>query len=95
MRKNGGKASRKIHYRAPTCLIDVFLTTTKPEHVNTTYGSPIMSEPKRGWRWAYRKTRSYHTSKAQAFYRATRYWVTGDTGSFISHGGFRKTRIRR
>ncbi len=54
-----------------------------------------MKERKRGWLWAYRKTRSYHTSMPQAFYRATRFWITGDTGSFVSHGGFRKTRIRR
>tara|TARA_Y100000782_G_scaffold33816_1_gene37783 strand:- start:4302 stop:4466 length:165 start_codon:yes stop_codon:yes gene_type:complete len=54
-----------------------------------------MDNRKRGWLWAYKKTRSYHTSKAQAFYRATRFWIMGDTGSFVSHGGFRKTRIRR
>ena len=54
-----------------------------------------MKERKRGWLWAYRKTRSYHTSMAQACYRATRFWITGDTGTFVSHGGFRKTRIRR
>lgn len=49
----------------------------------------------RGWRWAYSKTRRCHVNKLQALYRATRYWLTGDTGNFSSHGGFRKTRIRR
>ncbi|WP_341707980.1 hypothetical protein [Halopseudomonas sp.] len=54
-----------------------------------------MDDRKRGWRWAYLKTRSYHISKLQAAYHATRFWLTGDTGSFTSHGGLRKTRIRR
>ncbi|MCK5532842.1 hypothetical protein [Halopseudomonas sp.] len=54
-----------------------------------------MDDRKRGWRWAYAKARSYHTGKLQAAYRATRFWLTGDTGAFPSHGGFRKTRIRR
>ncbi len=48
-----------------------------------------------GWCWAYQKARSYHISQFQAGYRATRFWLTGDTGNFLSHGGFRKSRIRR
>ncbi|SDR69655.1 hypothetical protein SAMN05216421_0047 [Halopseudomonas xinjiangensis] len=54
-----------------------------------------MDENKRGWLWVYRKARSYHVTGLQAFYRATRFWITGDTGSFPTHGGFRKSRIRR
>lgn len=50
---------------------------------------------KRGWWWAYQKTRSYHVNKLSACYRATRYWLNGDTGNFSTHGGFRKTRIRK
>ncbi|WP_193073526.1 hypothetical protein [Pseudomonas sp. FME51] len=53
-----------------------------------------MNDSKRGWNWAYHKVRSYHVSRFQACYRATRFWLFGDTGSFISHGGFRKSRIR-
>lgn len=54
-----------------------------------------MEGEKRGWLWVYRKARSYHVSGVQAFYRATRFCLTGDTGSFATHGGFRKSRIRR
>jgi hypothetical protein len=53
------------------------------------------SSNSRGWFWAYNKTRSYHVSRSSAFFRATLFWITGDTGSFASHGGFRKSRIRR
>ena len=35
-----------------------------------------------GWLWAYRKMRSWHVSAVQAVYRASRYRLTGDTGSF-------------
>ncbi|MEH6669410.1 hypothetical protein [Halopseudomonas sp.] len=54
-----------------------------------------MSSSSRGWIWAYNKARSYHVSRASAFVRATRFWLTGDTGSFTSHGGFRRSRIKR
>ncbi|MBL4834649.1 MAG: hypothetical protein JKY26_11840 [Pseudomonas sp.] len=54
-----------------------------------------MSSSSRGWIWAYNKARSYHVSRMSAFVRATRFWVTGDTGSFTSHGGFRRSRIKR
>ncbi len=53
-----------------------------------------MSKSKRSWSWAYHKARSYHVSRLQACYRATRFWLLGDTGSFVTHGGFRKSRIR-
>lgn len=53
-----------------------------------------MNNREKSWRWAYEKIRSYHVSPLQAAYRATRFWLTGDTGSFTSHGGFRKSRIR-
>ena len=54
-----------------------------------------MDSDKRGWLWVYRKARSYHVSSVQAGYRQMRFWLTGDTGSFATHGGFRKSRIRR
>lgn len=54
-----------------------------------------MDSTKRGWNWAFKKARSYHVSAMQACYRATRFWLTGDTGSFVTHGGFRKSRIKR
>jgi len=55
----------------------------------------MMSSPKRGWRWVYGKIVGFHVGRWQAVYRATRYWLTGDTGSFMSHGGFRRSRIRK
>ncbi|MGI6408204.1 MAG: hypothetical protein ACOX0Y_05780 [Thiopseudomonas sp.] len=54
-----------------------------------------MSRSGYGWRWAYRKLISYHVSRKKAFYLATRYWITGDTGRFRSHGGFRMSRLRK
>lgn len=54
-----------------------------------------MGNSSRGWSWAYSKARSYHVSRVTAFFRASRFWITGDTGSFTTHGGFRKSRIRR
>lgn len=54
-----------------------------------------MDSSSRGWSWAYSKTRSYHASHITVFFRATRFWITGDTGYFTTHGGFRKSRIRR
>lgn len=57
-------------------------------------GNEFMSTQKRSWRWAYHKVRSYHVSWLPAAYRATRFYLFGDTGSFTSHGGFRTSRIR-
>jgi len=94
MRRQGKKASRKRLLQNNNCPTDDFLTACNHSK-STNIRQSIMNQPERGWSWAYSKTRSYHTSKLQALYRATRYWVTGDTGSFISHGGFRKSRIRR
>lgn len=54
-----------------------------------------MESSQHGWKWAYQKARGYHVSAVQAFYRATRFWLIGDTGTFLTHGGFRKSRIRR
>lgn len=54
-----------------------------------------MSQGERGWAWAYGKVRGYHVSALQAFYRATRFKLIGDTGTFSSHGGWRKSRITR
>ena len=53
-----------------------------------------MSTQKKSWLWAYHKVRSYHVSRLPAAYRATRFYLLGDTGTFTSHGGFRKSRIR-
>lgn len=50
---------------------------------------------KGGWGWAYRKIRSLHASRGTALFRATLYWLRGDSGSFSSHGGWGKSRIRR
>lgn len=54
-----------------------------------------MDQNRRGWVWAYRKVRGWHVSGFQAFYRATRFAITGDSGSFHSHGGWRKSRLTR
>lgn len=54
-----------------------------------------MNQSKRGWAWAYRKVRGWHVSSLQAIYRASRFALTGDTGSFASHGGWRKSRLTR
>lgn len=53
------------------------------------------SNKHRGMIWAYRKIRSLHVSPASAGYRALRYVLCGDTGNFLSHGGWQKSRIRR
>lgn len=57
--------------------------------------SKVKFNPQHNWMWAYRKARSYHISPVQACYRAVRFSLWGDTGFFTSHGGFRKSRIRR
>ncbi|MFT6465729.1 MAG: hypothetical protein ACJARL_002542 [Halopseudomonas sp.] len=54
-----------------------------------------MDQKKHGWIWAYTKARSYHLSSLHAGYRATRFFLTGDTGAFSSHGGWRRSRITR
>lgn len=48
---------------------------------------------RRGFRWAYRKARSYHAPILSALYRALRYELFNNTGWFHTHGGFKKTRI--
>lgn len=52
-----------------------------------------MNTSKHGWCWAYNTIISYHVSRRQAAYRALRYWLTGDTGVFRSHGGLRRSRL--
>ena len=44
---------------------------------------------------AYRKARSWDCSLLRASYRALRYAVTGDSGHFKTHGGWRVSRIIR
>jgi hypothetical protein len=55
-----------------------------------------MSEtPKHGWTWAYRKLRGLHCNRITAFYRATLYFVRGDTGTVTSEDLWQKIRLRR
>jgi len=51
--------------------------------------------PKHGWIWAYRKLRGLHCSRITALYRATLYFVRGDTGTLTSHDNWQKIRLRR
>ena len=74
--------------QSPAC------TTSSDRRNDPGIGSEIMSTQKKSWRWAYQKIRSYHVSRLPAAYRATRFHLLGDTGTFTSHGGFRKSRIR-
>lgn len=69
-------------------------TTSSDRRNDHGIGSENMSTQKKSWRWAYHKVRSYHVSPLPAAYRATRFYLLGDTGAFTSHGGFRKSRIR-
>ena len=50
---------------------------------------------RRGWTWAYRKLRGLYCSPITAGYRATRYWVLGDTGPCTSADGWQRIRLRR
>ncbi|WMJ68981.1 hypothetical protein [Stenotrophomonas sp. 24(2023)] len=46
------------------------------------------------YRYAYRKVRDWHVGPLRAGWLALRYTVTGDTGRFGSHGGWRVSRLR-
>ena len=50
---------------------------------------------RRGWKWAYRKMRDLHCTRASAVYRATLYVLRGDTGTFICELTHKKIRISR
>ncbi|PAM81372.1 hypothetical protein CES87_25690 [Pseudomonas sp. ERMR1:02] len=49
----------------------------------------------RGWRWAYKKIRSFGCSRMTAFYRASLYTLRGDSGGFSSGRSWQKFRLRR
>ncbi len=48
----------------------------------------------RRFRYAYRKVREWHVGSIRASWLALRYGLTGDTGRFNSHGGWRVSRLR-
>jgi hypothetical protein len=45
--------------------------------------------------YAYRKIRSWHVDVLRSAWLALRYWLSGDTGRFSSHGGWRVSRLHR
>ena len=53
------------------------------------------NKSKRGWSWAYKKIWGLHCSKFTSAYRATRYALLGDTGTFYSKVSWQKIRIYR
>ena len=44
--------------------------------------------------YAYRKIRAWYVSPVKAGLLAVRYGITGDSGRFSTHGGWRVSRIR-
>lgn len=58
-------------------------------------GESMSNAPKHGWTWAYRKLRGLHCSRITALYRATLYFVRGDTGTLTSADNWQKIRLRR
>lgn len=44
--------------------------------------------------YAYRKVRGWHVGPLLAAWLAVRYGLTGDTGHFRSHAGWRVSRLR-
>jgi len=46
------------------------------------------------YRYAYDKIRAWHVGKGKAALLAVRYAVTGDSGRFRSHGGWRVSHLR-
>ncbi|WP_300731078.1 hypothetical protein [Pseudomonas sp.] len=55
----------------------------------------MSSSTKRGWKWAYQKIRSLQCSRLCSLYRATRFAIKGDTGTFHNPVSWQKIRIRR
>ncbi|MEX5686267.1 MULTISPECIES: hypothetical protein [Pseudomonas] len=55
----------------------------------------MSSAAKHGWKWAYEKLRGLHCTRTTALYRATLYWLRGDTGSCTSQDNWQKIRLRR
>jgi len=46
------------------------------------------------YKYAYDKIRAWHVGKGKAALLAVRYAVTGDSGRFRSHGGWRVSHLR-
>lgn len=46
------------------------------------------------FRYAFSKVRTWHVGHVRASWLALRYGLTGDTGRFASHGGWRVSRLR-
>lgn len=47
------------------------------------------------FQYAFRKARGWQASLVAAAWAALRYAISGDTGYFRSHGGWRRSRISR
>ncbi len=47
------------------------------------------------FRYAYQKARGWHTPVLTSAWVGLRYSLTGDTGYFKSHGGWRISRVHR
>ncbi|PJL10938.1 hypothetical protein B9Y66_17920 [Stenotrophomonas maltophilia] len=47
------------------------------------------------YRYAYQKARGWHAPILISAWAGLRYSLTGDTGYFKSHGGWRRSRLRR
>ncbi|GEM_PF-1128645 len=45
-------------------------------------------------KYAYSKIRDWHVSPVKAAFIAVRYAITGDSGRFTSHGGWRVSHLR-
>ncbi|KXU97321.1 hypothetical protein A7X63_05675 [Stenotrophomonas maltophilia] len=57
--------------------------------------APQESEMMRSFHYAYQKARAWHSSVATSIWAGVRYSLTGDTGYFKSHGGWRLSRVHR
>ena len=69
------------------------ITSLKQQWLND--GIHMSKTLKRGWAWAYYKMRELYCSRLTAGYRATRYALLGDTGTFYNDLTGRKIRIYR
>ncbi len=59
--------------------------------ISATTGAAVME----AYRYAYQKARGWHASVLTSAWAGLRYSLTGDTGCFRSHGGWRLSRIRK
>lgn len=74
----------------PDQLPNLPTKTVRTTDVRTPGGGPVERFGK-----AYRKARDWHCAPLLSFWVALRFAVTGDSGLFHSHGGWRVSRIRR